>query len=303
MPQGIGYPSTTLAGEGGRPAMDAATNTPLTIEMLLARRGLMGYGGNHNLQQMMARQNAMGQQSGAGGGTVDDSGRVVTRSGGVGPASIGGVTDPSMQSSATVDPTTGLDTSETEELQEASMLDMLAPAAGVGAAAGAGYYIGQALRRINNRRMAQGMPPVDESAVTMNNSLVEISPQSSMQQPMLTDGRAQQMMIGQEQQGLLTGPDVIAGQAPETQRALTDRKAPAKARANRAAAGQPNDVDTIPLRQRLPGSMEPYAVADELRNRGMSIRGNTRGPAGSVDGERLDGVNRATSRRIPRVRP
>jgi hypothetical protein len=307
MPQGIGYPSTTLAGEGGRPAIDAATGAPLTIEMLLARRGLMGYSGNHNLQQMVARQNQGDPMNNSAGGTVDDSGQMVTRTDGAGPSSLDGVDPVAPQGPTTFDPTTGLDAAEMEEIQEASMLDMLGPAAAIGGAVGAGYYLSRVLARINNRRASVGAPPVTPevassiAASTGSNSMVAPDVANYTIEPEMPSSNIVDGEIVPER-ALLGGPQRML-QGPETKKALTDRKAPARARADRAARGQPNDMDTIPLKQRNAGSMDPYATADALRERGMKMRGNNRGPAKPVTGERMDSIERTTSRRIPRIRP
>ena len=300
MPQNVGYPATTLAGPDGRPAMEPGSNTPLTIEALLARRGLLGV--NSGMTNMSANTAYT-----AGVPTLPNSGPTVesgmasggapassNNMGGAVPQAGGGDVAPVEQEDMTQFIPPDATPEEVAAIEEASMLDQ----ALIGAGVGGGAFLGYKLMQMYQARGIQPPAPVAVAAQQMQGigdaTLALPAPDPTRALPAPARTRA------------LTGPaPTLALPAPTL--ALPAPTPTAEESATRAA-----------LAKRAEATRASNEMIDALKASGMRTAPTGRGarPAPENDGagvrrtldrsatEQALGARKppAKARRIPRVR-
>ena len=251
MPQNVGYPATTLAGPDGRPAMEPGSNTPLTIEALLARRGLLGV--NSGMTNMSANTAYT-----AGVPTLPNSGPTVesgmasggapassNNMGGAVPQDGGGDVAPVEQEDMTQFIPPDATPEEVAAIEEASMLDQ----ALIGAGVGGGAFLGYKLMQMYQARGIQPPAPVVVAAQQMQG-------------------------LGNAARGLPAPTRTLALPAPTL--ALP---APAAAAAAAAAAPAPAEESATraALAKRAEATRASYDMIDALKASGMQTAPTGRG--------------------------
>jgi hypothetical protein len=222
MPQGQGY-GTVLAGQDpSQPAIEQSTGQPLTMEALLARRGLLSVGGGMNVFNQMAR----GRNGAPGAAPVtgaDMAGSVVDAATGgnpagasnAGPGALPGINAPGGDQAVPAGATAATgDPLEPQTSDDDGFLKLLAGAA----ALGGGAWAINKLRQLYGQRAQTGQPITPEEV----NALVVQEKQ--MGDMATTDGQARG---GPQQQRMIGGAGTPAMEGTAAAQATAQRKLPA----------------------------------------------------------------------------